>query len=108
VDVLKKIKAASLAETLVASVIVMIVFIIASLSVNNVFGTMVQSDDFKLQNRIRELQYLAKHNQLDIPFYETTTRWDIAIEHEGNLLVINTVHLPSENTKKTILSNETN
>ena len=60
-DVLKKIKAASLAETLVASVIVMIVFIIASLSVNNVFGTMVQSDDFKeMDCDHQELNLLCK------------------------------------------------
>jgi len=86
--VLKKIKAATLVETLVASVIIVIVFLIASMSLNNVFKGMVKSDDSALQNRIKELRYFALNDQLQLPFFEEETKWDIAIENRKTMLTL--------------------
>lgn len=67
-------------ETMVASVIIIIVFLIASLSVNNIFRGTINSDDTLLQNRINELTYFINHEKIKIPFYEETNLWDIGIE----------------------------
>ncbi len=77
---LKKVRAATLVETMVASVIIIIVFLIASLSVNNIFRGTINSDDTLLQNRINELTYFINHEKIKIPFYEETNLWDIGIE----------------------------
>lgn len=87
--VLKKIRAATLVETLVASVIIVVVFMIASLSLNNIFKGTIQSNDSEIQNRIKQITYLYKSKQIDIPFYENNEKWDISIEkQEGEIILL--------------------
>ncbi len=90
--VLIKIKAATLVETLVASAIIVIIFLIASLSINNVFKNTTANNDFELNNRIKEITYHTKNRKLNIPYFEETQRWIISIESMGE-----TVTLYSEN-----------
>ena len=78
--ILKKVRSATLVETMVASVIIVIVFLIASLSVNNIFRGTINSDDSALSNRVNELTYFIKNEKVNIPFYEDNILWDIAVE----------------------------
>ncbi|GAB5400859.1 MAG: hypothetical protein Aureis2KO_24440 [Aureisphaera sp.] len=94
--VLKKIRAATIVEILVASAIIVIVFTISSLSLNNVFKGVVKGNDAEFQNRMKELTYLAKHQKISIPFYEDTEQWDIAIEKTGTAIMMEAVHKASE------------
>lgn len=80
---LKKIRGTSLVETLTASVIIVVVFMIASFSFNNVFQNAVRSDDNLLQNRLQELKYLSEYDKLSLPFYEEGTYWTISTEDIG-------------------------
>lgn len=86
---LKKIRGASLVETLTASVIIVVVFIIASFSFNNVFLNSVRSDDNLLQNRLQELQYLSEYDKLSLPFYEEGSYWIISAEDVGEKRELN-------------------
>lgn len=81
--ILKKIRSATLVETMVASVIIVIVFLIASLSLNNIFRGTINSDDSALKNRINELTYFFNNEKTKIPFFEDTPLWDIAIETQN-------------------------
>lgn len=74
---LKKIKAASLVESLTASVIIVVVFMIASISFNNVFSNTGKSDTHLIDNRIKEIIYLQEHNKITFPFYEEGPYWVI-------------------------------
>ncbi|NGX85376.1 hypothetical protein G3A46_13720 [Aequorivita sp. KMM 9714] len=78
--ILKKVRSATLVETMVASVIIVIVFVIASLSLNNIFRGTINSDDSALRNRINELTYYVDNEKIKVPFYEDTVLWDIAVE----------------------------
>jgi len=82
--ILKKLKASSLLETLTASVIIVIVFMIASFSFNNVFLNSIRSDDTSLKNRIHEITYFIKHDKLKFPFYEDAEYWIISGERKGS------------------------
>lgn len=82
--ILRKLKASSLLETLTASVIIMIVFMIASFSFNNVFLNSIRSDDTLLKNRIHEITYFFKHDKLNFPFYEDEEYWIISGERKGS------------------------
>jgi hypothetical protein len=75
-------------ETMVASVIIVIVFLIASLSVNNIFRGTINNDDSALRNRIKELTYFTQNKKIELPFYEETSLWDIAIERMGKNIII--------------------
>ncbi|KAA3624121.1 MAG: hypothetical protein DWP94_04330 [Flavobacterium sp.] len=104
--VLKKLKAATLVESLVASAIILIVFVIASLSLNNVFAGTVNNDDFKFNNRVNELVYLAKHNKISIPFYEETTLWDVQIQRVNGDLKFEAISKNSKSEVNLILDLE--
>jgi cytochrome c oxidase assembly protein Cox11 len=90
--ILKKIPAATLVETLVASVIIVIVFMIASLSLNNIFKGTITSNGTPLQNRIKELSYLSLNKKITIPFYENTSIWEITIEKQNGELILYSVN----------------
>lgn len=86
--VLKKIKSATLIETLTASVLIVIVFMIASLSFNNIFRNYNDSDDNAIQNRIKELQYLCINDQIILPYDEEFIGWDIEIFRKKNETIL--------------------
>ncbi|WP_299181243.1 hypothetical protein [uncultured Aquimarina sp.] len=86
--ILKKIRAASLIETLTASVLIIIVFMIASLSFNNIFTNHIKRDKSAIENRIKELEYLIIHNKLKIPYTEDFDSWEIEIITKNNLNII--------------------
>lgn len=76
----KKIPATTLMETLVATSIILIVFVVASLVLNNTFRTLSEKDSFSVQNRLEVLQYLYIHEKLTIPYYEDFEEYEITIE----------------------------
>lgn len=78
--VLRKLKASSLIETLTASVIIVIVFMVASLSFNNVFLNTIRSNSVALNSRLDEIKYLAENENLALPFYEEEQYWIITGE----------------------------
>ncbi|MCK8522546.1 hypothetical protein M0D21_13260 [Aquimarina sp. D1M17] len=77
--ILKKIKGATLIETLTASVLIIIVFMIASLSFNNIFNTHVKRDQKAIENRVKELEYRVIHQKIVLPYSEDFAGWDVFI-----------------------------
>jgi len=78
--VLKKIKGSTLMETLVATVLIVAIFMISSLILNNVFSNAVKNDKREISTKLNELMYLASHNKLVIPYGEEFKTWNISIE----------------------------
>ena len=71
-------------ETMVSSVIIVIVFMIASMSLNNIFGNVVKNNDLALRNRVKEVTYLAQNSALQIPFYEDTEAWELVVDRKND------------------------
>lgn len=86
-------------EVLVASAIILIVFVIGSLSLNNVFVSGIKGNDSLMKSRINELLYLTQHRKITLPYYEETETYDISIEKKGENIVIESLHKPTN--KKT-------
>ncbi len=76
----KKIKSATLMETLMATTIIFVVFVIASLILNNTFRTMVKNDTFALENRLELLHYQYIHKSIHLPYYESFQNFEITIQ----------------------------
>ena len=85
---LKRLKATTLMETLTAVLIVVLVFGIASLSLQNIYGAEVKNNDDVLRNRLKELKYQAQHNNLTYPFMEDNDKWNIYIENKTSNKVV--------------------
>jgi len=90
-----KIRASSLVETIVASILIMIVFVIASLTLNNLFRGVIKNDTTQLDYRVKELRYLFQNDKLELPFFEENNMWDIAIEASENNFRLEALHKAS-------------
>ncbi len=105
-DVLKKIKATTLIETLVASAIILVVFVMGSISISNIFMGTLKNDTHDFDHRVSELEYLTMHKKLALPFFEDTDLWDISIESKGETMVLNGLDKESEKTVEKKLIDE--
>lgn len=75
--VLNKIRGSTLMETLVATVLIVVVFTVSSLVLNNLFRNSLNDDTGRLEEHLNQLQYLWHNNQLVVPYYETWDNWEI-------------------------------
>lgn len=88
--ILKKIKASTLMETLIATVLIVIVFILASFILNNVFSSTIKHKTRNVDAYLNELQYLYDNEKLELPHQESIEDWNVIVdEHiEGNTIII--------------------
>lgn len=100
---LKKIKGSTLMETLVATTIIVIIFMLASIIMNNLFSRRVKYNTSEVEAYLNELQYQYQNDLLVLPYDDTYKHWDIEIEKltENNQSKI-TIEAVNKNIKKTL------
>ncbi len=76
-----RIKGATLIETLVATVLIVFIFMLASMILNNLFSNTIFNSTQAVENHLYELQYLEQHEQLELPYTETYQNWNVNIEN---------------------------
>ncbi len=87
--ILKKIKSATLIEALTASVIIIIVFMIASLSFNNIFSSGVKMGfKSKVDNKIKELRYQQIHEMIELPYSLEIGKGEYNVFKDKEVIVI--------------------
>lgn len=74
-----KLKASTLIESLVASVIIIVVFTIASLTLSNVFNSTIKNNTDRVQNRMNTLEYLFLNAKIALPYREDFEDWEIQL-----------------------------
>jgi len=88
--ILKKIKGSTLMETLIATVLIVIIFMLASMTLNNLFSNTINNSTQAIKTHLNELEYLEKNIQLQLPYTETFQSWNVTIAtyKENNKLFI--------------------
>lgn len=76
---LKKIRAATLMETLVATVLIVVIFVMASLILNTLLRSAVVNETSRVETRLIELEYFVIQNQIELPYQEEFQDWLISI-----------------------------
>jgi len=66
-------------ETLVATVLIVIVFMLASMIMNNLFSNSINNNTQAIENHLNELQYLQEHKKLELPYADTFQNWNVSI-----------------------------
>lgn len=74
-----RLKASTLVETLVASVIIIVIFTIASLTLNNIFSSNIKGNLNNVENHLNKLEYLYHNNKIKYPYQEDFEDWDIQL-----------------------------
>ncbi len=76
---LKKVKASTLMETLVATVLIVVIFMVSSLVLNNLMRTRAQNNADLAKERMHALEYQYKNKAIELPYYEDFESWEITI-----------------------------
>lgn len=85
-------------ETLVATVIIVLVFMISSLLLNSLFNNTMKHDSNAIQAHLSELMYLSDHDQIKIPYDEEFNGWSISMERESNKIIVEATHIENNRT----------
>lgn len=90
-------------ETMVATALIITVFMISSMILNNLFVSMTSSNTRSIDAHLNKLEYLYHNKQLDIPYDEEFEKWRVTVEHIRNSIPAKTEFIAVQiETKKTI------
>lgn len=101
---LGKIKASTLMETMVATVLIVIIFMVSSLILNNIFLVSAKGKTQALKNRIRMVEYQVLNEQRKLPYIEEFKHWEIDVikKFRGKDSIL-TTSVRDTNTDKTYI-----
>ena len=77
--VLRKIVASTLMETLVATVLIVLVFMTASLVFYGLFAAGVRFKEHEVEQELLRLEYLHQNHLLTLPYYDNLGEWEVEV-----------------------------
>tara|TARA_R110002012_G_scaffold294098_1_gene490026 strand:- start:1840 stop:2175 length:336 start_codon:yes stop_codon:yes gene_type:complete len=77
--ILKKIKASTLMETMVATVLIVVVFMMSSLLLNTIFTASIIGNTEPISEKLQELEYQYNKGKIVLPYNEDWNDWEIFI-----------------------------
>lgn len=88
-------------ETLVATVLIVIVFMMASMTLNALFANTVINNSHEVEQELLFLKYRYENGQLQLPYYDEMGDWEIMVESHDwnskkNQLILSAVHRETE------------
>lgn len=78
-DVLKKVKSATLVESLIATVLIVVIFIVSSLAINNLLLNGFNNNTDEIENRLYQLEYEYQNKKMQLPYNEIFQNWNISV-----------------------------
>ena len=99
-------------ETLVATVLIVVVFMVASMVLNTLFSNSISQNDQAIRQELLELQYRYEHQILILPYYAEMGTWQLEVTEtnwKGKVkTVFRAVHGPSQREMEITLEHATN
>lgn len=71
-------------ETMVATVLIVVIFMLSSLILNNLFAAQVRGNLQPVKTHLDEVEYLYSNDKLIVPYYEEWNDWSISIEDQND------------------------
>lgn len=79
---LKKVRGSTLMETMVATVLIVVIFMLASLLLETIFSASVSKNHMAITEHLQELEYEYKQELISLPYAEEWQDWEIDIRRE--------------------------
>ncbi len=89
--ILRKIKASTLMETMVATVLIVVIFMLSSLILNSLFSAQVKGNMQSIKSHLNRLEYHYVNQKIKLPYYEEWEMWDITISISQNRIQVEAV-----------------
>jgi len=80
--VLKKLRASTLMETLVATVLIVIIFMLSSMLLNTIFSNTLTSRNTEVKEHMRLLTYAYTNESVTLPYFEQVGDWEYTISQQ--------------------------
>ena len=84
-------------ETLVATVLIVVIFMMASLLLNSIYASSIQGNNQPLKTQFQKLEYAHRTGKISIPYAETWQDWEIEMFEER---ITTNAYVVMEATKK--------
>lgn len=97
--VLKKLKASTLMETMVATVLIVVIFMFSSLILNSLFSAQVKGDLQPIKSHLDQLEYQYVNQKINLPYYEEWKTWDITISVAQNMVQIEAIEREASSSR---------
>ena len=78
--VILKLKGSTLMETLVATVLIVVIFMMSSMILNNLFSNVITSRTDTIEAYLNEQHYLYINNEIEAPQVSEFDNWQISVE----------------------------
>lgn len=87
-------------ETMVATVLIVVLFMVASLAINSLMAAQIKSDQSEIVEHLNHLEYRLQNNTISFPYYEEWKQWEIEATRqalgEGTVVIINAIHVDTQ------------
>lgn len=70
-------------ETMVATVLIVIIFMMTSMVLNSLFSNSLQQNN-NITERLYQLQYQYQHKIFSVPYSEDFEGWEVSVSQEAN------------------------
>ena len=67
-------------ETLVATVLIVVIFMLSSMILNNMFSNTIKNNTSEVETYLNELEYQYQNNNIELPYQDEFSKWQITIE----------------------------
>ncbi|MEK6151987.1 hypothetical protein WIW50_01940 [Flavobacteriaceae bacterium 3-367] len=74
---LKRIKASTLMETMVATVLIVIIFAVASSLLNSIFLAQIKGNTAAVDTHLGELEYAYRNGKIPLPYEGELQGWEV-------------------------------
>ena len=71
-------------ETLVATVLIVIIFMVSSMVLNNIIARNVRQNSERVEERMNRLEYEYNHRAFQLPYQEDFESWEISVFDGSN------------------------
>lgn len=105
--ILRKISGSTLLESLIASVLIVVIFMVSSLILNNVIETKIKKDTSSIDYFVKKIEYQYLNDNIEIPFSQYENNWYIAVTEERSdnknfkKIIIKAKHTENQNSLNT-------
>ncbi|SFW21458.1 hypothetical protein SAMN02927921_00607 [Sinomicrobium oceani] len=76
------VRASTLMETLVATVLIVVIFMVTSLILNNLFSGSLKENTRNIDMRLEELSYTISRHRIKVPYDEEAGNWIISASQD--------------------------
>ncbi len=97
--VVLKIKASTLMETMVATVLIVVIFMFSSLILNTVFKSSIKNRTLPIRSHLDKLEYLYINQRIELPYNQIWKVWNVSMFPNQTEVLLKAEELNVENPR---------